>query len=1223
MNSWHVQQLKFAFGIGGFMSFYGIVSLVVWLLGDKMGFPVSQRIVVIALILLTLPLALIVGYVATKRSKKKKEDKEKAATEAKAEGKAEEKSPDEQKAPKLAKAAANDDLNKSAEEVIQFLKSSNLGENGKDAVYSLPWYIVAGTPKSGKSSLVMGSNLDFQNLPSQRESEQKFIRPTRNVDWRVTNDAVFVDTAGRFQTEGADADEWASLLETIKKYRSNRPIDGFLLVVSAEKILNSDEREIEEIAKVMRARLDEVMQRIRLRFPVYLIFTNADSIEGFRDSFSTSKQEGKTLVWGATIPLEKSENGQTLFDGEYEILQNSVMKRRLMRLSAPFSPVRQLRIFNFPLHFGSARRKLGAFVATLFRPNPFSESPFLRGFYFTAAPVARPKAASGAQTMPPSAPQTVGQTYFTERLFRDVVLRDKDLVKTFQSQRQKPPILGWVLTFLGAFLTLALLILAGVSLSNNRAMLAESTKKGGAVLNIVREDSNINPLSKDADSTGKEIVAIEDLRKLLVKLDDYARNGAPFYMGFGLYSGDRMYKEKLLPIYFNAVERRFKDPMRKKVEEDLRTFANSPSVANPAALTEDEEKNLGKYYDLLKAYLMLSGEYKDKANPSDISNALKDYWIKESKVPENLHETAQYQLDFWAKQVDRDEATVKFPRIQLDNNLIANVRKKLQAFPARFRYYKGKVTEISKQVDEKFGTTTAEGILSRNNADATFIEGNYTVPGAYTLEGYRLMKKAIAEAETKLSADDWVMGELEKKEINPEDNDAAKIEERYFRDYADQWRNFVKGTRVKPYTKENAKDALASFSSKSSPMLVLSQEIARNTNFSGKPKAQGWWEWITSVFETKESTDTGGNSPVEQEFRQLFTFVGEGDAKGAPIEKYQVEVEKVSGKFGKFTPNEINQLTQDLAKEDDKKFPELRDADSKVAGLLKSFSEKSSTQALADLLKQPIGNLRALLGEGAQTMLAKTWTDKIMLEAKDMAKGFPFEDGQTEADLNKLKTFLNPVDGTLTKFYKENLEKDFDFANGQYKPKDPNKYNEAFVTYLNNAFRLRDTLFGKNQNPGYQYTFEIKPVTDTIIEGVVDGEDVKSGETKNIKFPADAGKQVGVNLKVSSTGGTSSTPALAKSPTPSVSSTDPTPVPTSTPAPTSSTPSSSSSGFAIEKKTTWGLFRFFNEGAPAKQSNSYVLTYKNVTVVITTSGGDLFDKNVFKSLRDVPNSILR
>jgi type VI secretion system protein ImpL len=49
------------------------------------------------------------------------------------------------------------------------------------------------------------------------------------------------------------------------------------------------------MAKVLRARLDEVIQRLKIRFPVYIVFTHADAIEGFRDSFSTSKGEDKRL----------------------------------------------------------------------------------------------------------------------------------------------------------------------------------------------------------------------------------------------------------------------------------------------------------------------------------------------------------------------------------------------------------------------------------------------------------------------------------------------------------------------------------------------------------------------------------------------------------------------------------------------------------------------------------------------------------------------------------------------------------------------------------------------------------------------------------------------------------------------------------------------------------------------------------------------------------------
>src|SRR5215218_4147589 len=278
--SWHVNQLKYAFGLGGLMSFYGIVGLAVYMLpASSVGS--SRKIIIVALVLLTIPFALLLSYVAARRSRKKEEKKEAAAAAG-----ASESTPAPQ-AKLSTPSGSYPELVSGTEEAVQFLKTSNLGENGKDAVYSLPWYIVAGAPKSGKSSLVMSSNLNFQTLPSQRQSEQKFLRPTANVEWRVTSDAVFIDTAGRYQSEGVDAEEWAAMLETIRKYRGNRPLDGFILTVNSETILKGDERQIEELAKVLRARLDEAVLRLKTRFPVYLVFTNADAIEGFRDSFST------------------------------------------------------------------------------------------------------------------------------------------------------------------------------------------------------------------------------------------------------------------------------------------------------------------------------------------------------------------------------------------------------------------------------------------------------------------------------------------------------------------------------------------------------------------------------------------------------------------------------------------------------------------------------------------------------------------------------------------------------------------------------------------------------------------------------------------------------------------------------------------------------------------------------------------------------------------------
>jgi len=1191
--SWHVSQLKYAFGLGGLMSFYGIVGLIVFLVPSaSMGN--NYKILIVALVLLTLPFALIIMFVSSRRGKKKRLQAEAAASQPSA--------GNGQPVPMQTAAAPTGqypELTRGAEETVQFLKTSNLGEAGRDAVYSLPWYIVAGAPKAGKSSLVISSNLNFQTLPSQRQSEQRFVRPTPAVDWRVTSDAVFVDTAGRYQTEGVDGEEWSSLIDTIKKYRSNRPLDGFVMAVNAETIVKGDEREIEELAKVLRTRLDEAVQRLRVRFPVYLVFTHADSIEGFRDSFSSSKKEDKTLVWGATIAIEKSENAQAQFDGEYEVLQNSVMKRRLVRLSAPFPPVRQLKIFNFPLHFGSARRKFAAFVNALFRPNPFSENPFLRGFYFTAAPAAKGSA---------NAPQSVANGYFSERFFRDVILRDKDLVKTFVAQRHRPPIFGWIVTILGALLIGLLLIMTVVSLVTNRTLLNEAATRGEKVLAVRNEDRGKDVLSKNEDNTRREIVVTEELRSLMAQLDDYDRSGPPFYMRLGLYSGSSVYEQSLLPLYYSVIEQRYKDPALKRVEADLRKFADGAAVVNPSQLTEKEEQNLGKHYDLLKAYLMLSGQYQEKAEATHIATTLKDYWTADSKVPADMKLIAQQQLEFWAKQVDRTPDEGNFPRIPLNAKLVEDTRKKLQAFPAVYRYYSRKITEISKEVDEKVGPTTVDSILARNGGDNSLMEGRYPVPSAFTRSGYDLMKVAISEADQKLSEDDWVMGELGKKEL-VQATDASLLEKRYHRDYADHWLKFVKAVEVKPYKNvSDAANALQTFSQANSPMEILMKEIARNTNLSAPPENPGWFEWLKSFVVSKKTAETGG-TPPETEFRPLFTFVGTKDKPdAAPIAKYRGVLGQAFNDINNVSEGQVKKIAEEMA--DDKDPIKIRQRENAIVGLIGGFEETPSGQALAALLQRPIGNLKARFGADAQSQLVKSWNEQILPDAKEIEKGYPFEDSQTETDLTKLTAFLAPKEGKFSKFYDEKLSRYFEESNGQLKLKDTAevKFSDDFIAYLNNVMKLREALYGTNPTPKFEYEFTLRPVKDAIVEVSLDGQPVKSEGTGSINatFPGAGGAETGVLINVGSTSGLTTTEPPSNSNT-------------------SVGPSSSSS--PLKYQGNWGLFRFVDASRPAKQAGGeYLLSFsvsgKAVTATIKSSGGDLFDKTIFRQIR-VPQNFLK
>jgi len=1189
--------MKYALGLGSIMSFYGIVGAIVLMMPEG-SIGRNQKVVVIVLLLLTMPFTLLTGYLAARRSKKKAEKREAEAAE-----KADAPTGDAPPAKAAAPAGTYPDIASSSEEVVQFLKSSNLGEGGKDAVYSLPWYLVAGAPRSGKSSLVISSNLNFQTLPSQRQSELKTIRPTPNVDWRVTSDGLFIDTAGRYQTEGVDGDEWSALLENIRKYRSNRPLDGFLLVVNAATVLANDDRENEELAKVLRTRLDDAMQRLKVRFPVYLIFTNADSIEGFRDSFSRSKNEEKTLVWGATIPLEKSENAQAMFDGEFELLHTSVMKRRLARLSAPFPPVRQLRIFNFPLHFGSARRKFGTFVNALFRPNPFSENPFLRGFYFTAVPEAR--AGQGI-------PSTAGQGYFTERLFRDVLLRDKDLVKTFLAQRRRPPIMGWFLTLLGAFIVIALLAASGVSLYLNQQLLDRSVTVGQKALDLRQADSGKDILAKSEDEVRQEVRILEDMRPLLTELDNNDRDGAPLHMRFGMYSGSDIYEQNLLPLYFNLVEGRFKNPAIRKIEADLRKFADGKGVTNPAKLSDEEKTYLEQHYNLLKAYLMLSGEYRDKAEASHIATSIRDIWATESKVPADMRPTALAHLEFWAKQVDRGADAGAFPRIELNEKLVADARLKLKAFPPVYRYYSNRVTEISREIDDAAGPTTVESILSRNGADSTYVTGNYRVQGAFTRAGYERMKIAIAEADVKLSEDDWVMGEVGRGDVT-QSTDAGTMNDIYHRDYADQWRNFVKGIQVKPYgNKDEATDALQSFSSASSPMAALMREIAANTNLSAQPPATGIWNWIMSFF-SKGSTVEGGGTPPEREFRPLFTFVGTPEQTDKiPLDTYSSTLGRLYNDLAAVSENRLKSIAEELAKEEDPRELRLVEREKTINGLLGGFNETAAGQDLAALLMKPTGNLRTLLGADATRALAKVWTDEILPAAAEIERGYPFEDGAADADLTKLTAFLNPSDGRLYKFYQERLERYFEESGGQLKVRETSdvQFSDEFVAYLNNAFRLRTALFGTSATPKFEYEFSLQPVPDAIVEVTIDGLKITSQGTGSVKgtFPAAQSAETGVLVNLLPTGGAApaATPAFGNN--------------------TNSAPAASSST-SLTFQGNWGLFKFVDASQPQKQpGGEYLLTFavagKKVNATIKPSGGDLFDKSTFRTVK-APQALLK
>jgi type VI secretion system protein ImpL len=100
------------------------------------------------------------------------------------------------------------ELQKQISHGIQALKSTKLGaKHGGGALYELPWYAIIGPPGGGKTTALRHSGLQFPFL-DPRGGGVRGVGGTRNCDWWFTNEAILLDTAGRYTTESDDRDEW-------------------------------------------------------------------------------------------------------------------------------------------------------------------------------------------------------------------------------------------------------------------------------------------------------------------------------------------------------------------------------------------------------------------------------------------------------------------------------------------------------------------------------------------------------------------------------------------------------------------------------------------------------------------------------------------------------------------------------------------------------------------------------------------------------------------------------------------------------------------------------------------------------------------------------------------------------------------------------------------------------------------------------------------------------
>ena len=263
----------------------------------------------------------------------------------------------------------------------------DMRKEARISVYDLPWYVVIGDSGCGKTFLVNNGGLTFS-----LGKPEGYQLGTLNYNWWFTEDAVFIDMAGRLCNPQDDGDrrEWEAFLTTVAKGRRGFPINGTILCISMEHLLEDPPEKHESDAVIALERLRDLQSKLGVTFATYVVITKSDRLVGFLQYFDRpDKGAIKNQMFGWSRPGEFSDlHDPEQFQGVFDSIYARLHELRLRRLNDDADEIDLGLAYAFPEEFRRLYQPLQTYVRILFpylKKTHAVKNLLFRGLYFTSA----------------------------------------------------------------------------------------------------------------------------------------------------------------------------------------------------------------------------------------------------------------------------------------------------------------------------------------------------------------------------------------------------------------------------------------------------------------------------------------------------------------------------------------------------------------------------------------------------------------------------------------------------------------------------------------------------------------------------------------------------------------------------------------------------------------------------------------------------------------------
>jgi type VI secretion system protein ImpL len=656
------------------------------------------------------------------------------------------------------------------------------------SLYELPWYVFVGAPGSGKTTALQNAGLQFLLTEGGAAASVKGVGGTRNCDWWFTSEAVLIDTAGRYTLQesdaAVDARAWDNFLALLRQGRPRRPINGVLLTVNIQDLLQQNITERKQHAQKLRERLHELQTKLGVRPPVYVLVTKTDLVAGFNETFDAFSKEQRDQVWGFTLPAEAG-GAQLLasFDADFAALEQRLNSGLFERLQAERDGAKRAAMFAFPMEFASLRPVLGEFLGMVFTSGgALEEDVRLRGVYFTSGtqegtPIDRVMGALsrsfGLAGRVAAVAGQRGKSFFLRRLLQDLIFTEQHLVAFNPVAERRRGALRGVGFAVVALLSLGLLAGWSISYMRNSAYAQQVAAKVPELQPQV--DSLPAAQSGDVSPLPGVLLAVHQA----AQVPEFAVDDPPLLNTLGLYQGDKLDAAAQI-AYHKLLQHALLPRVARRLEERLRAANKS---------------NLEQAYEALKSYLMLYTP--DKFDPETLKAWVSVDWdvnYARSMSPEPRKALDQHLDALLALGAPGSVAP-------MDQTLVDATRDMLTVYPLEYRIYsrlkrsyRGDLPEFS--VARAAGPNAAQ-VFERASGEAL----SKGISGFYSRDGYqKTFQGSVQPAAIKLAAEEsWVLG-LPAKTVSVKDlagNELTdKVRRLYLEDYVKVWDAYLADVRL-------------------------------------------------------------------------------------------------------------------------------------------------------------------------------------------------------------------------------------------------------------------------------------------------------------------------------------------------------------------------------------------------------------------------------------------